>query len=295
MDIEESKRIKKQIRREKNKRILKVLFSRKLVVVGSVGLLIFIFLAVFAGVLTPHCPNTNNVHSILEGPSRTHWLGTDQFGRDTLTRLLFGARVSLIIGVLAVAIACVAGVFLGLVSAYFGGVVDHIIMRVTEAFMAIPTIMISLALIAIIGNTITDMALILGIATVPAYTRMIRAMALSVRSSDYVKASQIQGGGSLYIMIRHILPNSMSPVIIMMMQNVGMTILMESGLSFLGIGITIPVASWGSMVNTGRAFLIINPIMALAPGLCVALLVICLNALGDGIRDAMDPRLRGEV
>jgi len=295
MDIEEKKLIKKKIRSEKNKRLFRALFNRKLVVVGTIGLLLFIFLAVFAGVLTRYDPNATDAKAILENPSARHLLGTDQFGRDTLTRLLYGARVSLIIGVLAVAIACAIGVFLGLCAAYFGGVVDVIIMRVSEVLISIPRVMVSLALIAIMGNTMIDLAIILAISTIPTYIRMMRAMALSIRDGDYVKAAQIQGGGSFYIMLRHVLPNSLSPIIVMMMMNVGSTILMESGLSFLGIGITIPIASWGTMVNVGRNYLITNPILAIAPGLCVALLVICLNALGDGIRDAMDPRLRGEV
>ena len=161
--------------------------------------------------------------------------------------------------------------------------------------MAVPRIMVSMALIAILGNSMMDLAVILSFSTIPMYIRMTRAMALGIKNTDYVKAAQIQGGGSMYIMFRHVLPNSISPIIILMMQNVGMTILMESGLSFLGIGITIPIPSWGTMVEAGRMYLIGCPVLAIAPGACVALLVISLNLLGDGIRDALDPRLRGEV
>lgn len=291
----ERKALKKKLRKEKNRRFFRAMFSRRLVIIGLIGFLFFVFIAVFADVLTPYDPDTQDAYALLQGPGATHLLGTDQFGRDTLTRIMYGARVSIIVGVVAVAIACVVGVFLGLCAAYFGGWADTVIMRCSEALMAVPRIMVSMAMIAILGNSIMDLAVILSFSTIPFYVRMTRAMALGIKNSDYVKAAQIQGAGSMYIMFRHVLPNSISPIIIMMMQQVGTTILMESGLSFLGIGITIPIASWGTMVEAGRSYLLVNPAMSIAPGACVALLVISLNLLGDGIRDALDPRLRGEV
>jgi len=291
----ERKQQKKLIKKEKSARFFKALFNRRLVILGVVGFLFFLFLAIFADVLTPYDPNATNASAILQGPSRQHLLGTDNFGRDTLTRILYGARVSIIVGVVAVSIACIVGVFFGMCAAYFGGWVDTIIMRLSEALMSVPRIMVSLVLITIIGNSIFDLAVILSVSTIPSYVRMMRAMALGIKNSDYVKAAEIQGGRSLYIMFRHVLPNSISPIIIMMMQNVGTTILMESGLRFLGIGVSVPIASWGTMVNLGRTYLLTNPVLAIAPGVCVALLVISLNMLGDGIRDALDPRLRGEV
>ena len=289
------KQEKKRIRKEKNKRLFRAMFDRKMVRVGAVGVALFILIAIFAGVLASHDPNATDKSAILQTPNSQHLLGTDQFGRDTLSRILYGSRVSLIIGVLAVSISCVAGITIGLISAYFGGWVDMIIMRLCEVVISIPAIMVSIALIAIFGNTIYDLAVILGISTIPGYIRMMRAMALSIRKRDYVQVAQMQSANSFYIMLRHVLPNSISPLLVMMMTNVGTTILAEAGLSFLGIGITIPIASWGSMVNQGRAYLISNPILAIAPGICVSLLVICLNTLGDGVRDAIDPRLRGEV
>ena len=285
MDLtQERKALRKQLRKEKTKRFFKAMFSRRLVIVGLIGFLFFLFIAVFAGVLSPYDRDALDPGALLEGPSAAHWLGTDALGRDTLTRIMYGARVSIVVGV-----------FLGLCTAYFGGWVDTVIMRLSEALMAVPRIMVSMALIAILGNSMMDLAVILSFSTIPMYIRMTRAMALGIKNTDYVKAAQIQGGGSLYIMFRHVLPNSISPIIILMMQNVGMTILMESGLSFLGIGITIPIPSWGTMVEAGRMYLIGCPVLAIAPGACVALLVISLNLLGDGIRDALDPRLRGEV
>ncbi len=296
MDLtQERKALKKQLRKEKRKRFFKAFFSRRLVILGLIGLLFFLFIAVFAEVLSPYDRDALDYTALLEGPSRQHLLGTDALGRDTLTRIMYGARVSLVVGVVAVAIACVVGVFLGLCTAYFGGWVDTIIMRLSEALMSIPRIMVSMAMIALLGNSMMDLAVILSFSTIPMYIRMTRAMALGIRDTDYVKAAQIQGAGSLYTMFRHVLPNSISPIIILMMQNVGSTILMESGLSFLGIGITIPIPSWGTMVEQGRMYLVASPAIAIAPGACVALLVISLNLLGDGVRDALDPRLRGEV
>ena len=277
------------------KKFIKTLFNRKIVIIAAIGVLCFIFLAVFADVVTRYDPNATNAQETFASPSFRHLLGTDQYGRDTMTRLIYGARVSLIVGVLAVSIACVIGVLLGLCAAYFGGIVDIIIMRFCEALQAIPSIMVSIALIAILGHSITDLAIILAVSTVPGYVRMMRGQALSIKNNDYVKAGEIMGAKSLYSMIRHILPNAISPIIVMLTQQVGATILMESGLSYLGVGITIPTASWGTMVSDAKNLLISYPVLAIVPGVCVALLVICLNILGDGIRDAMDPRLRGEM
>lgn len=281
--------------KEKRQRFFKAMFSRKIVIVAFIGVLIFIACAVFAPLLSPCDPNATHPESVLLQPSAEYKLGTDQYGRDTLSRLIYGARISLIIGVLAVTIACVVGVFLGLCAAYFGGWVDVIITRVCETISCIPAIMVAVALITILGHSISSLAVILSISTIPGYVRMMRGQALSAKQTDYVKSSEIHGASSMYSMFRHILPNTISPVIVLLTQQVGATILMESGLSYLGVGITIPTSSWGTMVANGKNYLISNPILALAPGLCVALLVICLNVLGDGIRDAMDPRLRGEL
>ena len=283
----------KEIRRENRRKFIRTMFSRKLVVFGAIGFTIFLLIAIFAPLITKYDPSYMDIKAILANPSADHWLGTDDFGRDTFSRLVYGARISLIIGVLAVSLAAIIGISLGMISAYFGGVVDQVIMRL-EALHSIPNIILSLALVAVIGNSVADLAVILAVTTVPTYVRMTRAMTLNVKNSDYVKAAKMAGASSFHIIIKHVLPNIMSPNIVMMVGNVGSTILMESGLSFLGVGIKIPTPSWGTMVSEGRAYIYNNPYISLIPGLCVALLVICLNNLGDGVRDAMDPRLRGE-
>ena len=258
-------------------------------------ILLFIVIAVFAPFVAPYDPDFADFAAYLQGPSGLHFLGTDSYGRDVLSRIIYGTRVSLIIGVLAVVIACAVGTFFGMVAGYFGGLVDDVINRLTEAIRAIPQVVLAMALTAVFGGGIRNLALILGISSMAGYVRMMRGQVLSIRESDYIMAAKLQGNKNFQLMFKHILPNSISPIIVMMTQQVGNTILSEAGLSFLGLGISAPTASWGSMVSEGRMFLLQNPVFALTPGICVAVLVISLNMFGDGIRDALDPRLRGEI
>jgi len=282
-------------RREKRRKFLKALFGRKIVVIGAVGAVLFVLIAIFAPLISPHDPNVANFADSLVKPSSKYILGTDMQGRDILSRIFYGTRVSLIIGVLAVTIACITGTFLGMCAAFFGGWVDIIIMRLCEALRAIPQVVLAMALTAVFGGGIRNLAIILGVSTIPSYIMMMRAQVLSIKQSDYIMAGKLQGNRDLRLMFKHILPNSISPIIVMMTQKIGATILAEAGLSFLGLGISAPTASWGSMVNEGKNYLLQNPVFALAPGACVATLVISLNMFGDGIRDALDPRLRGEI
>ena len=181
-----------------------------------------------------------------------------------------------------------------MIAGYFGGWIDDLITRLMEAVRAIPQIILAMALTAVFGSGIRNLAIILGISSMAGYVRMMRGQVLTIKQADYIMAGKLQGNKDFRLMFRHILPNSISPIIVMMTQQVGSTILAEAGLSFLGLGISAPTASWGSMVSEGRNFLMDNPVYALVPGVCVAVLVISLNMLGDGVRDALDPRLRGE-
>lgn len=278
----------------KARRFVRTLFGRKIVWIGFVGLMFFILIAIFANFIAPYDPEETDFMNRLAGMSKEHWLGTDIYGRDLLSRLIYGTRVSLIVGVLAVLVGGMIGSMFGMMCAYFGGAVDSVIMRIVEGINAIPQTILSMALIAIFGNSLAMMALILGVTTIPGYIRMMRASSLSIKDSDYVMAAKLQGASAWSLMWKHIFPNSLSPILVMMTQGVGSTIMMESGLSFMGVGIKIPTASWGSMVDEARTYLISNPLYALSPGIAVALLVISLNLFGDGIRDALDPRLRGE-
>ena len=280
---------------EKIRKFIRTLFSRKIVVASGVIILLFVLMAVFAPALVPYDPDFADFSAFLQGPSKKHLLGTDSYGRDVLSRIIYGTRVSLIIGVLAVMIACAIGTFFGMVAGYFGGIVDDVINRVTEAIRAIPQVVLAMALTAVFGGGIRNLALILGISSMAGYVRMMRGQVLTIKESDYIMAAKLQGNKNFQVMFKHILPNSISPIIVMMTQQVGNTILAEAGLSFLGLGISAPTASWGSMVSDGRLFLLQNPVFAITPGICVAILVICLNMFGDGVRDALDPRLRGEL
>ena len=280
---------------KKRRQFIKALFSRKIVLVSACIVMLIILVAVFAYQIMPFDPNKPAVRERNHGPSAAHLLGTDEFGRDVLSRIIIGSRVSLIVGVLAVIIACIIGTTLGMLAGYFGGFIDDLISRVAEAIRVIPQVVLAIALCAVFGGGIVNMSLILGISNMTVYIRMMRSQVMSIKERDYIMAGRLQGNSSGRLMLRHILPNSVSPIIVTMTQQIGGTILAEAGLSFLGLGISTPTASWGTLVSGGRAYLLTNPVYSIAPGVCIALLVICLNSLGDGVRDALDPRLRGEL
>ena len=280
---------------KKRRQFMKALFSRKIVLVSAVIVVLIVLVAVLAYQIMPYDPNKPAVRDRNQGPTAAHLLGTDEFGRDVLSRIIIGSRVSLIVGVLAVMIACVIGTTLGMISGYFGGFVDDVISRISEAIRVIPQVVLAIALCAVFGGGIVNMSIILGISNMTVYIRMMRSQVMSIKERDYIMAGRLQGNSNTRLMLRHILPNSVSPIIVTMPQQIGGTILSEAGLSFLGLGISTPTASWGSLVSGGRAYLLTNPVYSLAPGVCIALLVICLNSLGDGVRDALDPRLRGEL
>ena len=277
------------------RQFIKTMFSRKIAIAAFVILVVIVLSAVFADFIAPYDPDQISISESAQWPSMAHWLGTDEFGRDVLSRIIYGGRVSLVVGVLAVMIACAIGTTMGMVAGFFGGIVDDVLSRLAEAIRVIPQVVLAIALCSVFGGGIVNVAIILGISNMTVYIRMMRSQVLSIKQRDYIMAGKLQGNSSVRLMLRHILPNSISPIIVTMTQQIGSTILSEAGLSFLGLGISVPTASWGALVSGGRDFLLTNPVYSLAPGICIALLVICLNTLGDGVRDALDPRLRGEV
>lgn len=273
----------------------KAFFSRGMVVFGLVILVILFLTAIFAPLLAPYSPYQQNLNSILEQPNRTHLLGTDPIGRDTLSRLIYGTRTALIVGFVALAIASLLGVTLGLLAGYFSGIVNNIIMRLTDVLMPFPMIVLALLLAAVLGGGIQNVIIALGIATIPGYIRIMCGMTLSIRENDYIMAEKSLGSNNLRIMIRHILPNALAPIIVVMTLQLGFLILAEASLSFLGIGIRPPGAAWGAMVNEGYRYLVKNPMLSFAPGAAIMLVVFAFNMVGDGLRDALDPRLRGTL
>ena len=282
-------------RAKKRRKFVKTLFSRKIVLICTVILVLIVLAAVFAKWVAPYDPNKLAIKDRNQGPSSVHLLGTDEFGRDVLSRIIYGGQVSLIVGVLAVIIACFFGTLIGMIAGFFGGWVDDVISRIAEAIRVIPQVVLAIALCTVFGHDIVTLSVILGISNLTVYIRMMRSQVMSIKERDYIMAGKLQGNTSFGLMLKHILPNSISPIIVTMTQQIGGTILSEAGLSFLGLGISVPTASWGSLVSGGRAYLLTNPVYSLAPGICIALLVICLNTIGDGVRDALDPRLRGEL
>jgi len=275
------------------RRFLRVFLARKVVVVALVILMIMVLVAVFAPLLAPHDPYQQKLTHSLQQPSSEHPLGTDLLGRDVLSRIIYGTRISLMVGIVVVFIAGAVGMTIGLLSGYFGGVLDALLMRIMDAMIAVPMIVLALAFGALLGGGIVNVIIALGLAIVPAYARLMRGQVLSVKNSDYVMAAMLTGVGNLRNMLVHVLPNCISPLIVLITMNLGLAILAEAGLSFLGLGITPPEASWGSMVNDGYRYLLTNPLLSIAPGVAILVVVLSFNIVGDALRDALDPRLRG--
>jgi peptide/nickel transport system permease protein len=275
--------------------IFRVMFSRWVVVLGAVIIVVMIVSAIFAPQIAPYPPNEQNLSIALQQPSGAHLLGTDPLGRDILSRIIYGSRVSLMIGIVAVGIASFIGMLLGLIAGYFGKLVNNVIMRFMDAMMSIPPLVMALVLATAFGNGLLNVMLALGIAVVPGYCRLMCGQVLSIKESDYLTAAHIVGTKDVSIMLRHVLPNAFPPLLVLITLNIGTMILSEAGLSFLGVGVIPPTATWGSMVSKGYPYLFTNPLLSFGPGIAVILVVLAFNLVGDGFRDALDPRLRGTL
>jgi len=253
------------------------------------------FAAVFAPLVAPYDPYKQDLNSTLQPSSAAHIFGTDSLGRDTFSRIIYGTRISFSVGIAAVAIAGTIGMLLGITAGVVGGIVDTIIMRLMDAMMSIPLIVLAIFLGGILGKGLPNVMLAVGISAAPSFARLTRGQVLTVRGSDYITASTICGSSRFRTTISHILPNCISPNIVLMTMNLGTAILAEANLSFLGLGINPPMPSWGGMVSDGNTFLRMLPVLAIAPGIFIFLIVLCFNIVGDAVRDALDPRLRGTM
>jgi ABC-type dipeptide/oligopeptide/nickel transport system permease subunit len=267
-------------------------FARnRLGIVGLVLVLIFLGMAIFGPWLSPHGPNEQDLPAQLQSPSLAYPLGTDDFGRDILSRLLVGSRVSLLVGVIATGIGAGIGTTVGLLSGFYRRL-DGPLMRSMDVLLSFPSVLLAVAIIAILGPSIGNVMIAVGISSIPTYARLVRSTVLSVKSLDYVEAARAIGSPGPRIMARHILPNCLSPIIVYSTLQIGGAILTASLLSFLGLGVQPPDPEWGQMVNAGRGWLQQAPHIATIPGLAIFFVVMGFNLLGDGLRDVLDPRMR---
>lgn len=277
------------------RRIVSVFFSRKIAVVGLVLILLLIITAIFAPWIAPYPPNEIDMTQTLAKPTTAHWLGTDNLGRDVLSRLVYGARTSVIIAVGATAVSVILGELLGLIAAYFGGVVFQVIMRFVDALMSVPMLLVALIMATLLGGGVKNVILALGIGMLSVHARMMCAQALSVKQNDYILAARAMGMSDLRMMIQEIVPNAFPALVVVATVGLGAVILAEAGLSFLGIGVMPPYPAWGKMISDGYKYILSNPALAFSPGIAIMLVVFGFNMMGDGLRDALDPRLRGVI
>ena len=266
--------------------------KNKLAMVGIVILVVLIACALFADFLAPYALDAQDLMNTFQLPTKEHIFGTDEYGRDIFSRCIYGARVSLVVGFIAVGFAIVAGVILGSIAGYFGGHVDNGVMRVMDVLMSIPQMLLAISISAALGSGLFNLMLAVGIANTPSYARIVRASVLSVKDQEYIEAAKAIGTSDFKIIIKHVLPNCMAPIIVQATAGVALAILTAAGLSFLGLGIQPPTPEWGSMLSSGRYYIRDNWNMTVFPGLCIAATIFSLNVLGDGLRDALDPKLR---
>lgn len=258
--------------------------------IGGTIVLVFVVMAIFAPQLAPFDPNTPDWLAIRQAPSAAHWLGTDDLGRDILSRVIYGARASLMAGVVAVAIAIALGAPLGLIAGYFGGVIDMVISRFTDALLACPFLVLAIALAAFLGASLTNAMIAIGISAMPIFIRLTRGQVLVVRAEDYIVAAKALGVRDRAIILSHVLPNVLAPIVVQATITMAVAVLAEASLAFLGLGQRPPAPSWGSMLDVARQFLVDAPWMATWPGLAIVVVVMGFNLLGDGLNDALNPR-----
>lgn len=266
--------------------------KNKLAIVGLLVLIALVFCALFADVLAPHSYSKQDLMSSFQAPSLEHPFGTDEYGRDILSRCIYGARISLVVGFIAVGISIVVGVILGSIAGYFGHMTDNAIMRTMDVLMAIPQMLLAIAIAAALGPGLFNLMIAVGIANTPGYARIVRASVLSVKDHEFIEAARAIGTNDFMIIVKHVLPNCVAPIIVQATVGVALAILTAASLSFIGLGIQPPQPEWGAMLSSGRYYIRDNWYMTLFPGLAIAITIFSLNVLGDGLRDALDPKLR---
>ena len=282
-------------RRKKERRsvvILKRLLRNRSAVIGLVIIAFLALLAIFAPIIAPYGYAEANFYDAFQPPSREHLFGTDELGRDILSRIIYGGRDSLRIGIIAVAVSSVVGIAIGSVCGYFGGAVDSIVMRIVDIFQAIPGLVLAIAICASFGPGFNNLILSLSISSIPGYVRMSRASVLNIRKSEYLEAAVATNCSNLRIIVKHLLPNALSPLIVQMTMGVAQAVLMGASMSFIGLGVQPPKPEWGAMLSGARSYLRSYPHMCIFPGVTIMITVLSLNMIGDGLRDALDPKLK---
>ncbi len=288
-----SERVGKPTRSDSPWRIaIRSLRKNRVAMSGLVVLFIVSLLAIFAPQISPYDPDEVDILHQLMPPSREHILGTDLYGRDILSRIFWGGRVTLVVGLISVAIASSVGILLGLIAGYYGGLPDTLIMRFIDILLSFPRILLALTIVGMLGPGLFNVMLAVGIASITGYARLVRGTVLSAKEEPYVEAAQVVGCPDRRILFRHLLPNVVGPVIVLATLDIAAAILAASGLSFLGMGVQPPTSEWGYMLNEGRDYLRAAPWITFFPGMAIMLSVLSTNLLGDGLRDALDPRLK---
>ncbi len=258
---------------------------------GGIIVLVFLFISIAAPYIAPHDYDLANFSLARQGPSAEHWLGNDEIGRDLFSRLLHGARLSLIVGFISVGIGLVVGVPLGLLAGYFGGVLDMLSMRLVDILLAFPSILLAILVVAVFGPSLNNAMIAIGIVSIPVYARLIRSSTLAVKEEMFIEASRVMGSGHLSILVRHILPNTFAPIVVQSTLQLAAAIQASAALGFLGLGAPPDVPEWGNMLQKGRTYIFSAPHIVVFPGLATMLIVLGFNLLGDGLRDALDPHL----
>jgi len=273
-------------------RTVRYFFSHRLAVVGTVILLVMLLGAALAPILATQSPQQTNFNALQKPPSAEYLLGTDELGRDIFSRILYGARISLSAGVFSVALALLIGGAIGLIAGYFSGQIENLLMRLVDAMLAFPFLVLAIALAAVLGPSLPNTMLAIAVVTLPVFARLVRGQVLAERPKEYVQSALALGASDVRVLLFHLLPNILGPLIVQVSLSTANAILAEATLSFLGLGIQPPTPSWGSMLNAARGYLAYAPWLAIFPGLAIFLAVLAFNLIGDGLRDALDPRLK---
>jgi len=273
--------------------VVRQLIKRRTALAGLVVVAAVVFMAVLAPLISPYDPLEQNVSNGFRMPSLSHPLGTDDLGRDMLSRIIYGSRTSLQVGVFAIGLGAAVGIVLGMISGYFRGVIDMVVMRIMDALLALPGLLLTIAIASSLGTGLKALCIAVGVAATPHFARVLRGSVLVTRDLDYVQAARTLGANDMRIMLCHIWPNCLQPMVVQATLGVGIAILIAAGASFLGVGVKPPAPDWGQMINTGHQYQFSNWWLSVPPGVAIMLTVMGFNLLGDGLRDALDPRLRG--